>query len=126
MGSRKRRPLTPCANVGFALMSFTLCMTEVSGSRRSANGPHIAARTVEALAVTLTPEERHSLSEWGTHNAAAYDEYLQGEGLYERVEDRARFDASRPYFERALAIDPQFAPAMRFEPLLEKYGVQVK
>ena len=57
---------------------------------------HIAARTVEALAVTLTPEERHSLSEWGTHNAAAYDEYLQGEGLYERVEDRARFDASRP------------------------------
>jgi TolB-like protein/Tfp pilus assembly protein PilF len=73
---------------------------------------HIAARTVEALAVTLTPEERHSLSEWGTHNAAAYDEYLQGEGLYERVEDRARFDASRPHFERALAIDPQFAPAM--------------
>jgi len=73
---------------------------------------HIAARTVEALTVTLTPEERHSLSEWGTHNAAAYDEYLQGEVLYESVEDRARFDASRPHFERALAIDPQFAPAM--------------
>jgi TolB-like protein/thioredoxin-like negative regulator of GroEL len=73
---------------------------------------HIAARTVEALTVTLTPEERHSLSEWGTHNAAAYDEYLQGEVLYEIVEDRARFDSSRPHFERALAIDPQFAPAM--------------
>jgi TolB-like protein/tetratricopeptide (TPR) repeat protein len=73
---------------------------------------HIAARTVEALAVTLTPEERHSLSEWGTHNAAAYDEYLQGQILYERVENRARFDASLPHFERALAIDPRFAPAM--------------
>jgi TolB-like protein/thioredoxin-like negative regulator of GroEL len=73
---------------------------------------HIAERTVEALTVTLTPEERRSLSEWGTHNAAAYDEYLQGEVLYESVTDRARFDASRPHFERALAIDPQFAPAM--------------
>lgn len=72
----------------------------------------IAARTVEALAVTLTPEERRSLSEWGTHSAAAYDEYLQGQILYETVHDRERFDASRPHFERALAIDPRFAPAM--------------
>ena len=73
---------------------------------------HIAARTVEALAVALTPEERHSLSEWGTHNAAAYDEYLQGQILYERVETLAHFEDSRLHFERALAIDPRFAPAM--------------
>ena len=32
MGSGKRRPLTPCANVGFALMSLTPCMTEVGGA----------------------------------------------------------------------------------------------
>jgi len=73
---------------------------------------HIAARTAEALTVKLTPEERHSLSDWGTHSAAAYDEYLQGQILYERVMDRARFEASLPHFERALAIDPRFAPAM--------------
>lgn len=73
---------------------------------------HIAARTAQALAVKLTPEERHSLSDWGTHSAAAYDEYLQGQILYERVMDRARFEASLPHFERALAIDPRFAPAM--------------
>jgi hypothetical protein len=41
MGSGKRRPLTPCANVGFALMTLTLCMTEVGpgGDALATNEP---------------------------------------------------------------------------------------
>ena len=72
----------------------------------------IATHIVEALALKLTPDERRSLADWGTRNAAAYDEYLHGQALYATVHDRARFEASRPHFERALVIDPQFAPAL--------------
>jgi len=72
----------------------------------------IAARTVEALALKLSPDERRSLSDWGTQNAAAYDEYLRGQVLYELVRSREQFEASRSHFERALSIDPQFAPAL--------------
>jgi len=72
----------------------------------------IAARTVEALALKLSPDERRSLSDWGTRNAAAYDEYLRGQVLYEQVRNREQFEASRGHFERALSIDPQFAPAL--------------
>jgi TolB-like protein len=72
----------------------------------------IAARTVDALALKLSPDERRSLSDWGTRNAAAYDEYLQGQSLYENFNGREQFQAGLVHFERALAIDPRFAPAM--------------
>ncbi len=72
----------------------------------------IAARTVDALALKLTPDERRSLSDWGTRNAAAYDEYLQGQVLYENFNNREQFQAGLVHFERALAIDSRFAPAM--------------
>jgi TolB-like protein len=72
----------------------------------------IAARTVDALALKLTPDERRSLSEWGTRNAAAYDEYLQGQALYENFKRREEFQAALDHFQRALAIDSRFAPAM--------------
>jgi len=72
----------------------------------------IAARTVEALALKLTPAERRSLSDWGTRNAKAYDEYLHGQALYENFQFRQEFDAALGHFERALAIDARFAPAL--------------
>ncbi len=72
----------------------------------------IASRTVDALAVKLTPDERRSLSDWGTRNAEAYNEYLQGEALFENFQRREQFEASLRHFQRALAIDPKFAPAM--------------
>jgi serine/threonine-protein kinase len=72
----------------------------------------IASRTVDALALQLTPDERHSLSDWGTRNARAYDAYLQGQALYESFERREQFDAALGHFGRALAIDPRFAPAL--------------
>ena len=72
----------------------------------------IASRTVEALALKLSPDERRSLSDWGTRNAAAYDEYLQGQALLENFQRREQFEAGLQHFQRALAIDPKFAPAM--------------
>ena len=72
----------------------------------------IASRTVDALALKLTPDERRSLSDWGTRNAKAYDEYLQGQAIYESFDRREQFDAALGHFDRALAIDPRFAPAL--------------
>ena len=71
----------------------------------------VATRIVEALGVHLEPGESRALTDWGTRNAAAYDEYLRGLALAEHFNDRDRLDAGRRHFERALAIDPGFAPA---------------
>ena len=73
----------------------------------------IAGRIVEALGVKLTPGEERSLGAWGTRNAAAYDEYLKGQVRFgEGPDERTNLDAARAHFEKALAIDPGFAPAM--------------
>ncbi len=72
----------------------------------------VATRIVEALHVRLTPDEAGSLRRWGTRNAAAYDEYLRGQALVEHFYSREKLVAARGHFERALAIDAAFAPAM--------------
>jgi TolB-like protein len=72
----------------------------------------IASRIVESLHLKLSPDEASALSKWGTHNAAAYDEYLQGQALLEHFHLLDRLHAGRAHFDRALAIDPGFAPAM--------------
>ena len=72
----------------------------------------VASRIVEALHLKLSAEESSVLTNWGTHNAAAYDEYLKGQALVEHFNQRDRLEAGRAHFERALAIDPGFAPAM--------------
>jgi adenylate cyclase len=72
----------------------------------------VAARIVEALNVRLSPEETRALRQWGTRNAEAYDEYLKGEVLVAHFHMLDKLEAARRHFERALEIDPVFAPAM--------------
>jgi adenylate cyclase len=72
----------------------------------------VATRIVEALGVHLAPEESRSLASWGTRNAAAYDEFLRGMAQAEHFDDRVKLEAGRQHFERALAIDASFAPAL--------------
>jgi TolB-like protein len=73
----------------------------------------IASRIVEALGVTLSPREERALRSWGTRNAAAYDEYLRGMAKFTEDPDvRANVDAATTHFERAIAIDADFAPAL--------------
>ena len=73
----------------------------------------IASRIVEALGVTLSPREERALRSWGTRNAAAYDEYLRGMAKFTEDPDvRANVDAATAHFERAIAIDAEFAPAL--------------
>jgi TolB-like protein len=73
----------------------------------------IAARIVEALGLKLTPGEERTLRAWGTRNTAAYDEYLKGQALYATGADqRPALESAKALFEKALSIDPGFAPAM--------------
>ena len=72
----------------------------------------VATRIVEALNLRLSPDEAGSLRQWGTRNAAAYDEYLRGQALVERTSIREKIEAAHRHFDRALQIDPAFAPAM--------------
>jgi len=64
----------------------------------------IAARTVEALALKLTPDERRSLSDWGTRNAAAYDEYLKGQATPLTLAWRAMARAQLGELDAAFAL----------------------
>ena len=73
----------------------------------------IASRIVEALGVTLSPREERALRSWGTRNVAAYDAYLKGMAKFTEDPDvRANVDAATVHFERAIAIDAEFAPAL--------------
>jgi Tfp pilus assembly protein PilF len=70
----------------------------------------VAQEVVKEIAVTLTPGEQGRLARRSTVNPQAYDAYLRG------LEESSRLtaDAQRAalgYFDEALRIDPNFAPA---------------
>jgi Tfp pilus assembly protein PilF len=70
----------------------------------------VAAKIVEAMSVTLTPQEQEDLESLGTSNAAAHDAYLQGLSFYLRntPADNAK---AEPHFKRAVELDPDFKRA---------------
>ncbi len=70
----------------------------------------VTANIIDALAVTLTPQEREDVAASGTTNIAAHDAFLQGQSFYLRdtPEDNAKSEA---YFKRAVELDPDFARA---------------
>ncbi len=70
----------------------------------------VTANIINALAVTLTPEEREDVDSFGTTIIDAHDAFLQGQSFYFRdtPEDNAKAEA---YFKRAVELDPEFARA---------------
>ena len=70
----------------------------------------ITQQVVAALAVRVAEVERGAAAAKPTESLSAYDLVLQGRDLLRQVERDANFDA-RAYFERAIAIDPDYADA---------------
>ena len=70
----------------------------------------VTTKIVNAMSVTLTPEELEDLGSLGTSNADAHDAYLQGLSFYFRntPADNAK---AEPYFKRAAELDPEFKRA---------------
>jgi adenylate cyclase len=70
----------------------------------------VTRKIVAALALNLTPGEERRQAERETDNPEAYDAFLQGWEFYRRftAED---FVKAVPYFERAVALDPDYGHA---------------
>jgi TolB-like protein len=70
----------------------------------------INQKIVAALAVKLTAGEKTLVSQKGTHNPAAYEEFLKGREHYLRstIEDYAKAEVC---FKRAIELDPNYSQA---------------
>jgi len=73
----------------------------------------VTQQIVAALKVKLTMVEQSRLGRQPTTNLEAYDHYLRGLELYAQRTREANTQA-RQMFERAVALDPQFATAYAF------------
>jgi TolB-like protein/class 3 adenylate cyclase/Tol biopolymer transport system component/tetratricopeptide (TPR) repeat protein len=70
----------------------------------------VALAVSEAIRTVVTPEEQARLSQSYDTDPAAYDEYLRGVArMGSRSHEGLR--AAIAHFERAVALDPKFAPA---------------
>jgi len=82
----------------------------------------VASRVAHALGFPPGPEQQRSLGPRGTRSMEAYDEYLQGEFAWNSVEDRVKNLEARLHYERALALDPAYAPALARLATVEAIG----
>ena len=72
----------------------------------------IARNIVNALGIHLTDTDTEALAQRPTNNVLAYEAYLQGQALVERWNWAETLEASRKYFNQALALDPNYANAL--------------
>ena len=71
----------------------------------------LAQSIAEKVEATLTGEERERLSAARPVAPEVYESYSKGEFALNKSSSKAGFEASIPYFEDAIEIDPTFAPA---------------
>jgi serine/threonine protein kinase/tetratricopeptide (TPR) repeat protein len=79
----------------------------------------VAESVVNALQITLRPEEQQALANHGTIQPAAYDFYLQGRGYLEGASTPTNIENAISVFNEALQRDPKYALA--FAGLGESY-----
>ena len=83
----------------------------------------ITSHIVSSLSLPLSAADRHSLDRQAPANAEAYELYLRGNEL---LTTPTRWSEARDLYERALALDPKYAPAWarlgRTRRLLAKWG----
>jgi len=70
----------------------------------------IARSITQALRVALSPQEEHAIAQKPTENLQAYDYFLRGRSFARRG-TRADLDFAMQMYERAIALDPNFALA---------------
>jgi serine/threonine-protein kinase len=71
----------------------------------------IAYSVTEALKVKLLGDDAVRLNVGGTHNTAAFKEYLQGVHYRNRGSDQASLQSAADAFQRAIDLDPEYALA---------------
>jgi TolB-like protein/Tfp pilus assembly protein PilF len=71
----------------------------------------IAQRVAAELNLVILEPERQRLARRSTHDAQAYDYYLRGNDHYARSWSRRDVEAAVQMYEKAIEIDPDYAPA---------------
>lgn len=71
-----------------------------------------ALMIAEQLDLRLTPQEESEVHRRSTENVLAYDAFLRAEALVRDWGDVGRLDGARDHYERALELDPDYAPAL--------------
>ena len=71
-----------------------------------------ALNIAEQLDLQLSPQEQREVQRRSTENPAAYDAYLRAQALIQEWSDREKLEAARGHLEKALELDPNYAPAL--------------
>ncbi|MCP4259776.1 MAG: tetratricopeptide repeat protein, partial [Planctomycetes bacterium] len=71
----------------------------------------VAEKVARALDITLLEPERQALAYKATENMEAYDYYLKGKESYRRSFRGVDVKQALSMYEKAVALDPEFAPA---------------
>ena len=72
----------------------------------------IAFNVAHALQIPVGTEEQKLVSQRWTRNTEAYAFFLAGRERYFNFKTPTRMSDARPWFEKALALDPEYAPAL--------------
>jgi len=84
----------------------------------------ITHKIISALALRLTASEQKALTDKGTDNLQAYDEFLKGWQGY-RLLTKEGFAEAKIHLEKAVEIDPEFARAYAALAVLYQKAVQM-
>ena len=71
-----------------------------------------ALKIAQTLDLKLSSQEKRLLERRYTQNAEAYEAYLIGRALAEHDDQPDKLEAARSHFEKALKLDPEYAPAL--------------
>jgi serine/threonine protein kinase/tetratricopeptide (TPR) repeat protein len=71
-----------------------------------------ALKIAEALDVHLSRQEQQGIQHRYTDNVQAYEAFLQGKALLIDEDNREKLELARAAFQRALKLDPDYAPAL--------------
>jgi serine/threonine protein kinase/Tfp pilus assembly protein PilF len=80
-----------------------------------------ALKIAQALNLKLTPQEKNAVQRRYTQNPQAYEAFLRGRALVDFIDLPKNLEAARGNFEKALQLDPNYAPALAGLSMVESF-----
>jgi len=80
-----------------------------------------ALKIAQALNLKLTPQEKNAVQRRYTQNPQAYEAYLRGRALVDFIDQPKALEGARTNFEKALQLDPNYAPALAGLSMVESF-----
>jgi TolB-like protein/Flp pilus assembly protein TadD len=80
-----------------------------------------ALKIAQALNLKLTPQEQKAVQRRYTQNPQAYEAYLRGRALVDFIDQPKALEGARTNFEKALQLDPNYAPALAGLSMVEAF-----